>query len=110
MERVFIDFVCPLPRTRRGNIAILVVLDGLSKFNFFPVSKISSAAVVDCLEKTYFPAFRTPDQLVSDNASVNLEMENKYKIMEDKIKKLVQKQTIPTTTQLSTPEWSIRQA
>jgi len=42
MERVFVDFVGPLVRTKRGNIAILVVLDGFSKFvNFYPIRKIS---------------------------------------------------------------------
>jgi transposase InsO family protein len=69
LERVFVDFVGPLPRTQ-GNIAILVILDGFSKFvNFFSVRK-SSAAVVDCLEKMFFSAFGTPAQIVSDSAKV----------------------------------------
>jgi len=34
MERLFIDFVCPLTRTKRGNIAILVIVDAFSKFVF----------------------------------------------------------------------------
>jgi hypothetical protein len=38
MERFFIDFVGPLTRTKRGNIAILVNLDAFSKFVFFPQS------------------------------------------------------------------------
>jgi hypothetical protein len=68
LERVFIDYVGPLPRTRQGNVAILNVLAGFSKFvNFFTVRKMSSAVAVDCLEKTYFPAFGTPAQLVSDS-------------------------------------------
>jgi hypothetical protein len=71
LERVFIDFVGPLPRTCRGNIAILVVLDGFSKFVwFYAVKKMSSAVVADCLERYYVPAFGTPAQILSDNATV----------------------------------------
>jgi transposase InsO family protein len=71
LERVFIDFVGPLPRTRQGHVGILVVLDGFSKFvNLFPVKQMTSAAVAGCLERVYFPAFGTPRQLVSDNAKV----------------------------------------
>ena len=71
MDKVFIDFVGPLTRTQRGNTAILVVLDGFSKFVvFFPVRRITSQAVVQCLERSYFPVYGTPHTIVSDNASV----------------------------------------
>jgi hypothetical protein len=71
LERIFVDFVGPLPRTRRGNSAILVVLDGFSKFVwFYAVRKMSSAVVTECLERYYVPAFGTPAQIVSDNATV----------------------------------------
>jgi hypothetical protein len=32
IERIFIDFVGPIVRSRQGNLALLVVLDELSKF------------------------------------------------------------------------------
>ena len=71
MDKVFIDFVGPLTRTQRGHTAILVVLDGFSKFVvFFPVRKITSQAVVQCLERSYFPVYGTPHTIVTDNASV----------------------------------------
>jgi hypothetical protein len=35
MEKLFVDFMGPLTRTKRGNLAILVVVDGFSKFVFF---------------------------------------------------------------------------
>ena len=71
MERLFIDFVGPLTRSKRGNIAILVEVDAISKFvSFFPVRKVSSQAVLDCLERWYFPAFGTPTWVVTYNASV----------------------------------------
>ena len=71
MEKLFLDFVGPLTRTRRGNCAILVILDGFSKFVWFQaVRRISSQVVQDCLEGFYFPAFGAPDMVVTDNARV----------------------------------------
>ena len=71
MEKVFVDFVGPLTRTRRGHSAILAVLDGFSKFvTFYPVRKISSQVVVDTLERNYFPMYGTPRAIVTDNVSV----------------------------------------
>ena len=47
-EKLFLDFVGPLNRTKRGNTGILVVLDSISKFVwFYPVRRISSQAVID---------------------------------------------------------------
>ena len=71
MERLFVDFVGPLTRTKRGNLAILVVVDGFSKFvSFSPVQKMSAQAVLDCLERSFFPAYGTPTCVVTDNAKV----------------------------------------
>jgi hypothetical protein len=56
MEIVFIDFVGPIVRSRKGNVAILAVLDGFSKFvSLYPVRKITSEAVVSCLMEKFFP-------------------------------------------------------
>jgi len=42
LERLFIDFVGPLVRSKQGNIVILVSVDGFSKFaTFFPVRSIT---------------------------------------------------------------------
>jgi hypothetical protein len=71
LERVFIDFVGPIVRSRRGNIAVLVILDGFSKsIGMYPVRKITSGAVVSALVEKYFPCFRIPCVIVSDNAAV----------------------------------------
>ena len=71
MERVYIDFVGPLTRTKRGHSAILAILDGFSKFVvFYPVRTISSQTVVECLERGYFPNYGIPQAVVTDNASV----------------------------------------
>jgi hypothetical protein len=71
MERLFIDFVGPLVRSKRGNIAILVVVDAFSKFvTFYPVRRMTSRVVIDNLERNYFPIYGTPKSIVSDNARV----------------------------------------
>jgi len=71
MEKLFVDFVGPLVRTKRGNIAILVVVDAFSKFvAFYPVRKITARVVLECLERGFFPAYGTPKYVVTDNARV----------------------------------------
>jgi hypothetical protein len=62
MERIFIGFVGPIVRSRQGNLALLVVLNGFSKFvAMHPVRKITSDAVVSCLVGKYFPCFGIPN-------------------------------------------------
>jgi hypothetical protein len=71
LEKLFVDFVGPLTRTKRGNSAILVVLDSFYKFvSFFPVRHMASSVVIDCLEIGYFPAYGTPTRIVTNNARV----------------------------------------
>ena len=71
LEKVFVDFVGPLTRTKRWHSAILAVLDGFSKFVvFYPLRRISSQAVIQSLERNYFPMYGTPQAIVTDNASV----------------------------------------
>jgi len=71
LEKLFVDFVGPLTRTKRGNSVILVVLDSFPKLvGFFPVRRMASSVVIDCLEKGYFPAYGTPTSIVTDNARV----------------------------------------
>jgi len=64
MGRLFIDFVGPLTRLKRENIGIFFLF-----VSFFPVRKISSQAVLDCLERWYLPTFGTPTSVLTDNAS-----------------------------------------
>jgi hypothetical protein len=71
MERIYIDFLGPIVRSRKGNIAMLVVLDGFSKFVcVYPVRKISSDVVKCCLSEKFFPSYGVPQSIVSDNAAV----------------------------------------
>jgi len=71
LERVFVDFMGPLIRTKKGNQAILVVMDGFTKFvAFYPVRNINSATVCDVLEHKYFASYGVPKSVVTDNAKV----------------------------------------
>jgi hypothetical protein len=71
MERIFVDFVGPVVTSRKGNVALFVVLDGFSKFvSLYPVRKISSDVAKNCLVEEFFPAYGVPQTIVSDNATV----------------------------------------
>jgi hypothetical protein len=64
-------FFGPLTRSKRGNIAFLVVVDGFSKFvSFFALCRITAQVVYDCLERGYFPLYGTPVSVVTDNVKV----------------------------------------
>jgi hypothetical protein len=71
IERNFIDIVGPILRSRKGNIAVLVVLHDFSKFVcMYPVRRISSEVVKYCVLEKFFPSFGVPQSIVSDNAAV----------------------------------------
>jgi hypothetical protein len=64
LERIFIDFVGPIVRSRKGNITVLVVLDGFSKFVcMYPVRRISSEVVKNCLVEKFFPVYGVPQSI-----------------------------------------------
>jgi hypothetical protein len=71
LERIFIDFMEPLSRMKRGHQAIMVVMDSFSKFvAFFPVWRIMAEVVCEVLETHYFNVYGIPKSLVTDNAKV----------------------------------------
>jgi transposase InsO family protein len=71
LERIFIDFMGPLSRTKKGHRAIMVVMDSFSKFvAFFPVRRITAEVVCEVLETQYFKAYGIPKSLETDNAKV----------------------------------------
>ena len=68
MERLYIDFIGKLPRSRAGNAFALVVVDGFSKFSWiFPLREATTARAVGAL-KSIFAWTGPPQYLVSDNA------------------------------------------
>jgi hypothetical protein len=58
-------------KNKKGHQAILVMLDGVSKFVvFYPVKTITSKVVCEARERFYFPTYGVPEAVVSDNAIV----------------------------------------
>lgn len=69
-QRLFVDIIGPYPRSKSGNIGILIVLDHLSKFHWLcPLNKFSSSAIQSFLLKNIFHVYGVPETLVSDNGS-----------------------------------------
>jgi hypothetical protein len=57
--------------TKKGNQAILVILDGFSKYvAFHPVKAITPKVVCEAFDRFYFSAYGAPLSVVSDNAKV----------------------------------------
>lgn len=68
MDKVFIDYLGPLPRTKRGNQYILVVIDGFSRFTWLVPSRNVTASTTIAHLTNIFSLFGPPKRLVSDNA------------------------------------------
>jgi RNase H-like domain found in reverse transcriptase/Integrase zinc binding domain/Integrase core domain len=67
-EILSIDFIGPLPRSKHGNTALLVVLDWFSKYVWYlPMRKQCSKKTVEFLEKEIFLKFSTPKIIICDN-------------------------------------------
>ncbi|KAJ4442426.1 hypothetical protein ANN_04012 [Periplaneta americana] len=71
LQRLFIDFVGPLVRTRNGNKVILAMVDGFSKFVWlFPLREMTSRLVVKTLNCQVFAQHGVPESIITDNATV----------------------------------------
>jgi hypothetical protein len=69
MEKLFVDFVWKLPRSKSGNTYTLVCIDTFTKVVWiFPVREASTATVIQALD-FIFATFGIPENLVSDNAT-----------------------------------------
>lgn len=65
-----IDFIQSLPRSKAGNMHLLVLLDLFSKWTaLIPVKKISAELVVKILQEQWFRRYSVPEILISDNAT-----------------------------------------
>ncbi|KAL9705295.1 hypothetical protein quinque_008813 [Culex quinquefasciatus] len=73
VEMISMDFLGPYPRSRRGNIWILVICDFFSKFVIVQCMKTATApAVCTVLENLVFNLFGAPSVCITDNAKVFL--------------------------------------
>lgn len=67
-QRIYLDFIGPFPRSKKGNIGILIALDHFSKFPFLkPVRKMTSKCVMEFLKNDIFDCFGVPETVVTDN-------------------------------------------
>lgn len=67
-QRIFVDFLGPYPRSKRGYCYVMVILDHFSKFVVFePLRSITSETAIDTIEKRIFYVFGVPEDVVSDN-------------------------------------------
>lgn len=72
MDKIFIDHVGPLPRTKAGNRYILVVVDAFTRFCWLmPTGATTASNTIRQLERI-FAVFGPPRALVSDNAAAFL--------------------------------------
>lgn len=70
-EMISLDFLGPYPRSRNGNIWLLVVCDFFSKFVMVQCMRNATAsAVCTFLENLVFKLFGVPSVCISDNAKV----------------------------------------
>lgn len=69
-QMLFIDFVGPFPKSKKGFSYILVAVDGFSKYvHIFPLRKATSGTAIEMLENRIFLSHGVPEILISDNGS-----------------------------------------
>ena len=69
-QRLSLDFVGPLPKSKRGNVMILTIKDTFSRWiEAFPIKAATAEAVAHTLEKEIFPRFGYPEALHSDRGT-----------------------------------------
>lgn len=69
-QRVFVDFVGPLPRSKAGNAYLLTVVDAFSKFIILvPTRNQTASTTVRALTRHVFSHYGFPEYLVSDNGT-----------------------------------------
>ena len=67
-QRLYVDLLGPYPRSTKGFVGVIVVLDHMSKFVFLePIKKFTAAPIVDFIEKRVFHVFGVPEVVTSDN-------------------------------------------
>lgn len=69
-QRLYVDILGPYPRSKKGFIGILIVLDHLTKFHWLcPLKKFTASVIQEFLIKHIFHIFGVPEYIVSDNGS-----------------------------------------
>lgn len=69
-QRLYVDLLGPYPRSKKGHIGLLIVLDHLSKFHWLcPLRNFTSKAIMEFLRNNIFHIYGVPEVVVSDNGS-----------------------------------------
>lgn len=69
-QRLYLDFIGPFPRTKKGNVGIFIILDHFSKFTFLKaVKRFTSKVAIEILREEIFSCFGVPETIVSDNGT-----------------------------------------
>lgn len=67
-QHLYIDFLGPYPRTKKGNTKMFIVLDELSKFVLLePLASSKNSLIITYLKERVFDVFGTPETILSDN-------------------------------------------
>lgn len=67
-QHIYIDLLGPYPRSKAGNVSLLIVLDKFSKFVLLkPLYKASSDRINRYLETEVFHTYGVPETILSDN-------------------------------------------
>uniref|UniRef100_A0A1B6JZN4 RNA-directed DNA polymerase n=1 Tax=Homalodisca liturata TaxID=320908 RepID=A0A1B6JZN4_9HEMI len=70
LEKVFIDYVGPFPRSKSGNTSLLVAVDAFSKFCWLiPLRSATASLTVKALKSRLLQNFGVPATFVSDNGT-----------------------------------------
>jgi len=69
MQKILMNYVGKLPRSKASNTAILVCVDAFSQFVWMiPVQQATTRAIIHALKERIFSSFSVPEILVLDNA------------------------------------------
>jgi transposase InsO family protein len=69
MQKLFINYVGKLPRSKAGHSALLVCVDAFSKFVWMiSAREVTSQSAIRALEQRIFSNFSVPELIVTDNA------------------------------------------
>jgi hypothetical protein len=67
-QKLFVDYVGKIPRSKAGNTMLLVCVDSFSKFVWLaPAREATSEATIRVLKDRIFSKFSVPNIVVSDN-------------------------------------------
>jgi len=67
-QKLYVDILGPYPRSKKGNIGLLIVLDHFSRYHWLcPLRKFTTSLINEFLSQRIFPEFGVPEVIVSDN-------------------------------------------